>query len=392
METMTRRNLEQLQLERLQALVARLKRSVRYYRDRLSDVRVSALQEIASLPLTGPEDLAAAFPYGMLALPLREVMRIQSTVGPGGSQLVAGYTRNDLAHWGRLAARQYAAASITSHDVIQVSIEGGALPGAHGYALGAERLEASVVAEDPYGIEHQLELLRNYRATVLVTTPTRASALAAQMASAGVDPHTLFLQTVLLSRPVTAAEREALKLAMFVEVRSGFGVPEVMDPGLCVECAQGKLHINEDHFLTEIVDGELVLTTLCREAMPLLRYRTRIGAELARETCACGRTGVIVRPAGRLDDRLLVGERWIDRAQIAKLLDRTTLRGHDITIEVRADRAIVTVRLTASLFQDTVRALEALQTSVATACRTELGILCELRFMDAHSINAQQRN
>lgn len=382
LESLPRRELEQLQLERLQALVARLKRSVRHYRERLGDAHPESLAELARLPLTSPEDLAAAFPYGMLALPLRSVMRVHATVGPGGAQLVSGHTRNDLAHWGRLVARQYAAAAITAHDVIQVAVEGGSLPGAYGYALGAERLEASVVAEDPYCVEHQLELLRNYRATVLVTTPTRAADLAALVESSGCDPHALPLQTVLLSRPVAPAAREALKLALFVEVRCGFGVSEVMDPGLCVECSAGNLHLNEDHFLAEIVDGELVLTTLCREAMPLLRYRTRVGAALARADCACGRTGAIVRPGGRLDDRLLVGERWIDRAQIANLLAATPLRDHAVAIEVGAQRVIVTVRLTAALFQDTVRTLETLQARVAADFMARLGIVCELRFAE----------
>lgn len=385
LENMPRRDLEQIQLERLQALIARLKRSVRYYRDRLGDVRVADLDTLRELPLTGPEDLAAAFPYGMLALPLREVMRIQATVGPGGAQLVSGYTRNDLANWGRLVARQYAAASISSHDVIQVAVDGGALPGTHGYALGAERLSASIVAEDPYCIEHQLELLRNYRATVLVTTPTRAAALAALMAAEGVDPHALSLQAILLSRPIGEAEREALKQALFVEVRNGFGVQEVIDPGLCVECAEGHLHINEDHFLAEIVDGELVLTTLCREAMPLLRYRTRMGAALSREECRCGRTGAIVTPRLRLDDRRLVGERWIDRAQVANLLERTAVRGHETGIAMTTDTVVVTVRLTSELFQDTVRSLEALQTAVAARFLAELGIVCELRFSDSRT-------
>ena len=385
LENMSRRDLEQTQLERLQALIARLKRSVRHYHDKLGDVRVTDLAALRELPLTGPEDLAAAFPYGMLALPLREVMRIQATVGPGGAQLVSGYTRNDLVQWGRLVARQYAAASISSHDVIQVAVDGGALPGAHGYELGAEQLCASVVAEDPYCVEHQLELLRNYRATVLVTTPTRAAALAALMAAEGVDPHALSLQAILLSRPIAEAEREALKQALFVEVRNGFGVQEVIDPGLCVEYAEGRLHINEDHFLAEIVDNELVLTTLCREAMPLLRYRTRMGASLSREDCRCGRTGVVVTPRLRLDNRCLVGERWIDRAQVVNLLDRTPLRGHETKIVMTANTVVVTVVLTNELFQDTVRSLEALQTAVAARFLSELGIVCELRFSDSRT-------
>ena len=374
-----------MQLERLQALLARLKRSVRHYRERLGDARVRALPELAALPLTSPEDLAATFPYGLLALPLREVMRIQSTVGPGGAPLVAGFTRNDLAHWGRLVARQFAAAAVTPHDVIQVAAESGALSGAHGYALGAECVAASIVAEDPYCVEHQVELLRNYRATVLVTSPTRAGALAAALADRHTDPHALSLRAVILSRPVPEAERAALRLGLFADVHGCFGVPEVMEPGLCVECPEGRQHVNEEDFLAEEVGGELVLTTLTREAMPLLRYRTRIAASLRRETCPCGRTGVRLEPGGRLDDRLLVNERWITRAQIDALLAATPVAGHPCRVSVSGDGVHVSVRLSGALFRDTVRALEGLQREVEHTFLLRLGVASTLAFVEPHA-------
>ena len=387
-ETMPRRELEQLQLERLQALLARVRRNVRYYRERLGNARVADLGELAALPMTSSEDLASAFPYGLLALPLREVMRIQSIVGPNGAQLVMGLTRNDLANWGRLVARQFAAASLTSHDVIQVAVEGGALPGAYGYTLGSERIEASVIADDASHIGHQLELLRNYRATALITSPSRAVALAVLLAERKLDPHVLSLQTVLLSRPIGAAEREAVKLGLQADVRSVFGVPEVLEPGLCVECPEGRLHLNEDHFLAEIVDGELVLTTLTREAMPLLRYRTRVACALQQERCACGRTGATLLPGGWLDDRILINERWVHRSQIDAVLAQTSVAGHAYRVEVAAHKVRVTVRLSPDLFQDTMRAMVAAQREVEGQFQTQLGILCELAFAEPRNWKA----
>lgn len=382
LEGLARRDIEQLQLERLQALVARLKRNVRHYRERLGDVRVPGLDEVGRLPLTAPEDLAAAFPFGMLALPLREVTRIHSAVGLDGAQLVVGCTRNDLATWGHLVARQYAAADITGHDVIQVAVEGGAVPGAHGYALGAEHIEASIVAEDPYCIEHQLALLQNYRATALVTSPTRAAALVELLVRQRLDPHGLSLQTVLLSRPVTEETRSALGQGLSAEIRCNFGIPEVMEPGLCVECAHRRLHLNEDHFLAEVVDGELVLSTLTREAMPLLRYRTRVGCSLSRERCDCGRTGAILTPGARLDARLLVNERWIHPSQISALLAATPVAAHPFRVTVTEQGVRIAVRLSAELFSDTVRTLESIQTRVQAEFQSRLGVVCELTFVE----------
>ncbi|MCX7590954.1 MAG: phenylacetate--CoA ligase, partial [Kiritimatiellae bacterium] len=173
-ETLPREQIEQVQLERLQALIARLRRNVRRYREMLGDVEVKSLDDLERLPFTTPEDLLASFPYGMFALPLREVMRLHSSVGPDGKQLVVGHTRNDLANWGRLVARQLAAANVSNHDVIQVCLEGGVFSGAAGYLLGAEIIGASVIPEDPIHVEYQLSMLQNYRATVLITSPTNA--------------------------------------------------------------------------------------------------------------------------------------------------------------------------------------------------------------------------
>lgn len=372
-------DLEQLQLERLQALLARLKRNVRRVRDLLGDRRVCDLADLSSLPLTAPSDLLAAFPYGMFALPLHEVIRLHSTVGPDGRQLIIGHTRNDLTLWGRLVARQLAAAGVTANDVVQLGFGGSLAKLATGYQLGTEILGASLIPEDPLHIDYQLAMLQNYRVTVLITTPANAAALARLMDLRRIDPQALHLRTVLLSRPVDDAARQTLAAGLFAPVRCNFGVAEVLNPGLCVECAEGRFHVNEDQFLVESLAGELVVTTLSREAIPLLRYRTRQAATLTRAHCACGRTGVILTAGERLDDRLRVGETEIYPAQIHEVLDQTRARGQPYRFSVEVDRVIIVVEITSELMGDTIRTLMSLQYEIETEFFSRLGVAAEVR-------------
>jgi phenylacetate-CoA ligase len=187
-ESMRREELAQYQLERIQALLARLRRNVQRYRSIIGDKTAASLDDMRNLPLTSPRDLAAAFPYGMFALPLREVIRLQSVIGQGGTQLVIGHTRNDLAQWARLVARQLVAAEVSAHDVIQIGFGGDALARALGYLLGAERIEASVIPQDLRHVEYQLAMIQSYRVSVLITTPTNARDLMSVLRERGIDP------------------------------------------------------------------------------------------------------------------------------------------------------------------------------------------------------------
>ncbi|MBI5383085.1 MAG: hypothetical protein HZA90_00205 [Verrucomicrobia bacterium] len=379
-ETMPRAELEQLQLERLQALLARLKRNVRRYREKIGDLRVEALADLPRLPFTTPEDMAAGFPYGMFAFPMREIIRLHTTVGPEGKPLVIGHTRNDLTQWGRLVARQLVASGLTANDVIQMSLGGGVYEGSAGYLFGAQVIEASVIAEDPAHIDSQLAMLQNYRPTVLVTTPLNALELMRVMEHRRLDPQSLHLRTVLLSRPVGSATREQLSAGLFAKVQSNFGLGEILDPGLCVECGAGQFHIHEDHFLPEVQDGELIVTTLCREAMPLLRYRTRIACELSREKCSCGRTGAILKPGARLDRRLCVNETPLYETQIAEVLAQTPVSGRPFQVQVSDRRIAITLPMSEDMFSDTIWVLEKLRHEIESEFLTRLGIEAEVRF------------
>jgi phenylacetate-CoA ligase len=383
-EMMPRAELAQLQLERLQALLVRIKRNVRRYREQLADARVEALEDLGKLPMTSPEEVAQSFPYGMFALPLREVIRLHSSVGPEGKPLVIGHTRNDLAQWGRLVARQLVASGVTANDVIQVCLGGGIYRGASGYLLGAEVIEASVIAEDPFHSDYQLAMLQNYRPTVLITTPTNAQELIRLMEYRSIDPQSLHLRTVLLSRPVEQELREKLQSGLFAAVQCNFGIGEILDPGLCVECEAGHFHANEDQFLVEARDGELLVTTLCWEAMPLLRYRTRVRCDIRQEKCKCGRTGVILQPGARLDGRLRVNEMPLYESQIASVLSQTRVSGRPFKLEVYERHLVVAIPMTEDLLTDMIWPIERLQRDVETEFLARLGIVVKVRFTGRH--------
>jgi len=380
-ETMRPDLMEQVQIERLQALLARLKRNVRRYRDLLGDLKATSLADLARLPFTTPGDLLDAFPYGMFALPLREVIRLYSIVGPEGKPLVVGHTRNDLAQWARLSARQLIAAGVTSNDVVQIVFSGGFLPHASGYMLGAEMIGSSVTPEDPFHIEYQLEILQNYRTTVLVTTPTNALDLVDLLRSLHLDPQSLHLRTLILSRPIPDTVRQELETGLFTKVRAAFGLAEVLDPGLTVECEQGRLHVPEDHFLVEVCDGELVVTTLTREAMPLLRYRTRVACGLERGKCPCGRTGAWLVPGERLDGRIRVQEMPLYRAQIAAVLAKTRAAGQPFRLEFGERWLSLEIEVSEQFFADQMRVLANLRNEIRSEFFARLGIEADVRYV-----------
>jgi len=380
-ETLPPAELEQLQLERLQAMVARLRRNVRRYRERLADVRIETLAEVKNLPFTTPEDMVDSFPYGMFAFPLREIIRLYSALGPGGRPLVVGHTRNDLVQWGRLAARQLAAAGVTANDVLQVSL--GRVPescGA-GYLLGAELLEASIIAEDPIHMDHQFEVLKNYRPTFLITTPSHALELARTVEKRRMDAQSLQLRAIILSRPVPRETREQIASGLFSSVRCNFGVPEMLDPGIALECSAGRMHVQEDHFLPEICDDELVVTSLAREAVPLLRFRTRISARLERMKCACGRTGAVLTPGARLDQRYLVNETEFYETQVAEVLRQTRAAGNAFQLEAGERRLIVLIAMSEELFASTLPSPVEAKREIESEILGRLGVESEVQFV-----------
>jgi phenylacetate-CoA ligase len=327
-EQMDRGELAQLQLERLQATLTRVYKNVKFYKRKFDELGFlpedcQSLEDLARLPFTSRHDLAQAYPYAMFAVPLREVVRIHSSTGSPGNPIVMGYTARDLRHWAKLAARVLTAAGVDRDDVVQVTLSYGLLTSAFGLHYGAELLGASVIPAGPGGTARQVQVMRDYRTTVLASTPSYAQVLADQMEAQGVDPKGLHLKLALLAgEPWKEAERREIESRLYLRALDHYTLSEAVGPGVAGECAGRNLpgmHLNEDHFLPEVVDprsgavlpagelGELVITTITREATPLIRFRTGDLVRLDYQPCPCGRTlARMSRIAGRCDEVVIV--------------------------------------------------------------------------------------
>ncbi|MGC9318743.1 MAG: phenylacetate--CoA ligase family protein [Armatimonadota bacterium] len=325
-ETMSREEITQLQLERLQVTLNRAMRNVAFYRERFEPLEfvpdgVRSLQDLARLPLTSRLDLAEGYPYGFFAVPLREVVRIDTAPGLTHGPAVTAYTRNDLEHWWELAARVMTAAGVTEDSVVQIPFETGMFDAGFGFMRGAQLIGASVISVPGGDYSKQVQVMHDYRTTVLVAMPSDALRLADELDRLAVGPRGLWLQTALLGgEPWPESTREEIEQRLGVAALDTFGLRIAAWPGLAMECeAREGLHVSEDHFLAEVVDpetlepvapgeeGELVITSLEKEALPVIRYRTGDICSMNPEPCRCGRTFArISRPARRIDDVLVV--------------------------------------------------------------------------------------
>ncbi len=293
-ETMPREDLDQLQLERLQTTLNRVHRSVAFYHGRFGEQGFDpgdfrSLDDLRRLPFTTRAELAQHHPYGLFAVPLREVVRLHAaSTATGGRQVVVGHTARDIRTWGELVARVLVAGGVTRDDVVQIAFDYGIFPDGFGFHYGAERIGASVIPTSAARMAHQLEIMRDYRSTVLIAPPSVARSLADHLVTESIDPKSLFLRVGVFSAESWGEPlRRDLESRLTIRAADAYAVGEVMGPGVAGECAaRAGLHLQEDHFLAEIVDpatgavlppgatGELVLTTLTREAFPLIRYRT----------------------------------------------------------------------------------------------------------------------
>ncbi|OGP70581.1 MAG: phenylacetate--CoA ligase [Deltaproteobacteria bacterium RBG_13_60_28] len=325
-EQMERRDMAQVQLERLQATLHRVYKNVKFYKKKFDEVGFlpedcRSLEDLARLPFTTRLDLAQSYPYEMFAVPLREVVRIHSSTGSPGAPIVMGYTARDLRNWAKLAARVLTAAGVDRDDVVQVTLSYGLLTSAFGIHSGVELLGASVIPTGPGSTVRQVQIMRDYRTTVLVSTPSYAQVLADRMEVMGVDPKNLHLKLALLAgEPWTEAQRREIESRLYLTALDHYALSEAMGPGVAGECEHRRgMHLHEDHFLPEIIDpksgaplaagelGELVLTTITKEASPLVRFRTGDLCRLLYEPCPCGRTlARMSRIKGRTDEVVIV--------------------------------------------------------------------------------------
>ncbi|PLX86167.1 MAG: phenylacetate--CoA ligase [Desulfuromonas sp.] len=339
-ECLSRDELEMLQLTRLRSTLERVCRAVPCYQEKFRDLGiehgdVSTLQDLAKLPFTTKEDLRLGYPYGMFAVPLREVVRIHSSSGTTGKPTVVGYTRADLNSWTELAARFMTAAGVTDEDIVHVAFGYGLFTGAFGLHYGAERIGASVIPMSSGNTDKQLMIMQDYRSTALVSTPSYALTMADRMEKVGIDPAGLALRVGLFgAEPWSEQMRREIEERLGIVATDNYGLSEVMGPGIAGECLHRRgMHIFEDQFIAEIIDpdsgevlppgsvGELVLTTINKEAFPMIRYRTRDITRLHYEPCDCGRTHVrMEKTMGRSDDMLIIKGVNVFPTQIEEVL------------------------------------------------------------------------
>lgn len=409
-ETMSREDLAQLQLERLQAVLHRTWRSVAFYR-RLFDEAgfdpddCARLEDLARLPLTTRDALAEHQPYGMFAVPLREVVRLHGATAAGTRPAVVGHTERDIRVWSDLVARVLAAAGVTKDDVVQVAFDYGLAPVGFGFHYGAERVGASVIPTSATPTGRQVEILRDYRTTALVAPPSTALAMADHLEERGIDPKSLVLRIGLLGyEPWSEDTRRRIEQRLLIAAADNYAVSEVLGPGVAGECPErAGLHLQEDHFIAEVVDpstgapvpdgaeGELVLTTLTREAFPLLRFRTGDLTRIDRAACACGRTlARMARVRARTDDLVSVRGVHFYPEQVERIL--ASVEGARpgfaivLTREGGADQVEVHVEVSEQIFFDDMRRQRQLVETIARRLLEELKIAARVRLVEPRSI------
>ena len=401
-ETISREEMAALQAERLRNCVAHVSTNVPLYRERLAasgvgpgDIR--SVDDVVRLPFTIKQDLRDNYPYGMFAVPLAEVVRLHASSGTTGKMTVVGYTDNDIAVWADLAARALSIAGAGGRDVLHVAYGYGLFTGGLGLHYGGERLGATVVPVSAGNTRRQVELAQDLGATVLCCTPSYSLMIAEQAAAAGADLSRLRLG-VFGAEPWSEEMRSEIEARLGITALDIYGLSEVMGPAVSMECpAKLGLHLAEDHFIPEIVDpqsgaplpdgetGELVLTCVTKEALPLLRYRTGDLTSLQRGQCACGRTTVrMSKPVGRTDDMLIIRGVNVFPSQIeTALLQVEGLEPHyELHLEQgksRMDELTVRVEASDELLRDTDvysivgRTLAAkLQSALGLGCRVEV--------------------
>ena len=324
-ETMDIAARRELQARRLRETVARVYENVPFYRAKMEAIGITpgdirGLEDLPQLPFTTKQDMRDNYPYGMLAVPLKEIVRIHSSSGTTGRPTVVAYTKNDLGVWAEVLARALAAAGVNEESVFQVAVNYGLFTGGLGFNYAAELVGASVIPASSGNTARQVMLLQDFKVTSMIVTPSYALHLAEIMAEQGVRREDLSLKSVLCgAESWSDGMRREIEAKFGVKTFDVYGLSEIIGPGVSSDCELQQLHIQEDHFCAEIIDpetgevlpegarGELVLTTLTKQGMPMIRYRTRDLTSIHRAGCACGRTtATMSRVLGRSDDMLII--------------------------------------------------------------------------------------
>ena len=412
LETAPREVIARLQLERLKETVKRVYGRVPLFRKRkdaagISPEDVRSLDDLAKLPFTTKQDLRDTYPYGMFACDMTDVVRLHASSGTTGKQIVVGYTKNDLKTWDNLIARQLTAAQIGEDDFIQVAFGYGLFTGGLGLHGGAELVGATVIPVSTGNTARQLTIMQDFGSTALCCTPSYAMYLGESAEAAGISGKLRLRAGVFGAEPWTEEMRRQIESKLHLRAYDVYGLTEVMGPGVSYECGeQHGMHVSEDCFIVEVIDpdtgepvpdgtyGELVFTSLTKEAFPVIRYRTRDICSITREPCACGRTFArMSKPRGRTDDMLIIRGVNVFPSQIETVLINL---GYAPNYQIIVDRVNnldvfeVKVELTEEIFDDTLSVLARREKAIADAMRSLLGIGPKITLVNPRSIERSE--
>lgn len=406
--------LRQLQLERLQSTLYRVGTHVPFYRKKFEELRfnhddIRSLDDLRRLPFTVKQDLRDNYPYGLFAVPLRDVVRVHASSGTTGQATVVGYTKNDINTWSNLVARIITAAGVSKNDVIQIAFGYGLFTGGFGLHYGSELIGCSVIPISSGNTRRQIQIMQDFKSTALVSTPSYSLVLADTMMEMGINPNGLSLRYGLFGgEPWSESMRREINQKLGILATDNYGLSEVMGPGISGECLEcNGLHINEDHFLVEVLDpvtlepvpdgeiGELVITTLTREAFPMIRYRSRDLTRILPGSCPCGRSfRRMERVMGRSDDMLIIKGVNIFPMQIEKVLfDVEGTNPHYQIIverEHHADRVTVLVEVTEALFSDQMKKQRAIVDQIKRRLSSELGVGIEVKLVEEKTLERSE--
>ena len=408
-ECMPREQLRALQLERLKNVVRREYDNVPLYRRRMDEKGIKpedirSLDDLQYLPFMQKTDLRDEYPTGLFAVPRREIVRLQGSSGTTGKPILAGYTRNDLENWSEMMARTIGAANATADDIVQVAYGYGLFTGGPGLNGGSHKVGCLTIPTSSGNTERQIMFIRDLNATILCCTPSYAAYIGETMKEMGLTPEQIPLKAGIFGAEAWSEEmRQDIQNTLGIKAYDIYGLTELSGPGVSFECSeQTGMHINEDHFIAEIIDpntgevlpegtqGELVFTSLTKEAFPLLRYRTRDICVLTRKKCSCGRTFVkMSKPRGRSDDMLIVKGVNVFPSQIETVLLE---QGYQANYQILVDRVNntdtleVMVEMTPENFSDNLGKITEMEKNLVAALKAMLGIYAKVRLVAPKTI------
>ena len=409
MECMTRSEMENLQLERLKKIVAHAYNNAKYYRAKMDAAKISpddirTLDDVNKLPFTTKEDLRDNYPLGMLAVPKKDIVRIQASSGTTGKQKILGYTRGDLENWSECAARCFTMAGIGEDDIVQVAYGYGLFTGGLGAHAAGEKVGAMVVPMSTGNTKKLITLMIDLGVTAIACTPSYLLHIAEVLEDNNLIGEIKLKSAVCGAEPWTDNMRREIEEKLHCKAFDIYGLTEMMGPGVACDCeAKNGLHICEDHFLAEIIDentlepldhgktGELVFTTLTKMGQPLIRYRTRDLTSLSYEPCSCGRTTArISRFKGRSDDMLIIRGVNVFPSQIEAALleveEATPYYFINVDRVNNMDTLEILVELKEQFYSDEIRHMEAISAKIANSVKQTIGLAAKIRLVEPNSI------